>query len=123
MLIERNQTHEVLIEEAYALFLAETESLLDQAELLMQICDCEDEIVELEAIVDVMRIMMDIAAMIYAADNALIDLSFTTKLSESVLSEININRRAVGVEHIQTLKAIRHVLQADLRAHYHATRH
>lgn len=123
MLIERNQTNEVLIDEAYAIFLAETESLLDQAELLMQICDGEDEIVELEVIVDVMRIMMEIAAMIYAADNALVDLSLTSKLSENVLSEININRRAVGVEHIQKLKAIRHLLQADLRAHYLATRH
>ncbi|ACT47728.1 hypothetical protein [Methylotenera mobilis] len=123
MLIERNQHNEVVIEQAYALFLAETESLLDQAESLMQTCRCKDDIVELEAIVDVMRIMMEIAAMIYAADNALIDLSLTSKLSESVLSGVNINRKALGVEHIKKLKAIRHVLQADLNAHYRATRH
>ncbi|PPC92391.1 MAG: hypothetical protein CTY35_12870 [Methylotenera sp.] len=123
MLVEVNQKNEVFIEEIYALFLAETESLLDHAEILMQSCDCEDDMAELEAMVDVMRLMMEIAAMVYAADNALVDLSLTAKLSEGVLNSIYSNRKSVGFEHIQKLKAIHLLLQADLRAHHYATRH
>jgi len=122
-LVEVNQKNEVFIEEIYALFLAETESLLDHAEILMQSCDCEDDMAELEAMVDVMRLMMEIAAMVYAADNALVDLSLTAKLSEGVLNSIYSNRKSVGFEHIQKLKAIHLLLQADLRAHHYATRH
>lgn len=123
MFVDKTQADEVIIEDAYTLFLAETESLLNQAEYLMRHCNCQDDMTEIAAIVDVMRLMMEIAAIIYAADNALIDLSLTTRLSKSVLSSIAYDKNAVGVEHIQKLKMIRQVLKLDLRAHHYATRH
>ena len=123
MSVEHNQNNVELLDEAYSLFFSETESLLNQAEMLMQASKSNHEIVELENIVDVMRTMMEIAAMVCVADHALIDLSLTTKLSDKLFSEININRSAAGLEQIQKLKAIRHVLLTDIREYYQATRH
>lgn len=118
-----HQINEVVIEETYEVFLSETEVLLAQAELLMLEDLSDDEMHELDAIVNVIHLMLEIAAIVYSTELSQTHIARTFVLSESILVNIHQSNNSVSFEHVQKLKAIISFLQAELRSNDRATTH
>lgn len=118
-----HQINEVVIEETYEVFLSETELLLAQAELLMLEDLSDDEMHELDAIVNVIHLMLEIAAIVYSTELSQTHIARTFALSESILVNIHQSNNSVSFEHVQKLKAIISFLQAELRSNDRATTH
>lgn len=118
-----HQINEVVIEETYEVFLSETELLLAQAELLMLEDLSDDEMHELDAIVNVIHLMLEIAAIVYSTELSQTHIARTFVLSESILVNIHQSNNSVSFEHVQKLKAIISFLQAELRSNDRATTH
>jgi hypothetical protein len=118
-----HQINEVVIEETYEVFLSETELLLAQAESLMLEDVSDDEMHELDAIVNVIRLMLEIAAIVYSTELSQTHIARTFALSESILVNIHQSNNSVSFEHVQKLKEIISFLQAELRSNYRATTH
>lgn len=118
-----HQINEVVVEETYEVFLSETELLLAQAELLMLEDLSDDEMHELDAIVNVIHLMLEIAAIVYSTELSQTHIARTFVLSESILVNIHQSNNSVSFEHVQKLKAIISFLQAELRSNDRATTH
>lgn len=118
-----HQINEVVIEETYEVFLSETELLLAQAESLMLEDVSDDEMHELDAIVNVIRLMLEIAAIVYSTELSQTHIARTFALSESILVNIHQSNNSVSFEHVQKLKAIISFLQAELRSNDRGTTH
>jgi len=118
-----HQINEVVIEETYEVFLSETKLLLAQAELLMLENVSDVEMHELDAIVNVIRLMLEIAAIVYSTELSQTHIARTFALSESILVNIHQSNNSVSFEHVQKLKAIISFLQAELRSNNRATTH
>lgn len=118
-----HQINEVVIEETYEVFLSETKLLLAQAELLMLENVSDVEMHELDAIVNVIRLMLEIAAIVYSTELSQTHIARTFELSESIFVNIHQSNNAVSFEHVQKLKAIISFLQAELRSNNRATTH
>jgi hypothetical protein len=118
-----HQINEVVIEETYEVFLSETELLLAQAESLMLEDVSDDEMHELDAIVNVIRLMLEIAAIVYSTELSQTHIARTFALSESILVNIHQSNNSVSFEHVQKLKAIISFLQAELRSNDRETTH
>lgn len=123
LLTASHQINEVVFEETYEVFLSETELLLAQAESLMLEDVSDDEMHELDAIVNVIRLMLEIAAIVYSTELSQTHIARTFALSESILVNIHQSKNSVSFEHVQKLKEIISFLQAELRSNYRETTH
>lgn len=123
LLTVSHQINEVVFEETYEVFLSETELLLAQAESLMLEDVSDDEMHELDAIVNVIRLMLEIAAIVYSTELSQTHIARTFALSESILVNIHQSNNSVSFEHVQKLKEIISFLQAELRSNDRETTH
>lgn len=123
LLTASHQINEVVFEETYEVFLSETELLLAQAESLMLEDVSDDEMHELDVIVNVIRLMLEIAAIVYSTELSQTHIARTFALSESILVNIHQSNNSVSFEHVQKLKEIISFLQAELRSNDRETTH